>query len=113
MTALTGKKCAPCSGESGPLAGEALQQMRNQLSAWDLVDGHHLTRTFRFRDFAGGLAFVNRVGELAEKEAHHPDICLSWGKVRIELWTHKVNGLTENDFILAAKIDQLPTERNL
>jgi len=74
---------------------------------WQVVDEHHLARTFRFPDFVSALAFVNRVGELAETEGHHPNIFLAWGKVTVEVWTHKVDALTESDFILAAKIDRL------
>lgn len=74
-----------------------------------MVDEHHLVRHFKFADFKQALAFVNRVGELAEGQGHHPDILLAWGKAEITLWTHKVNGLTESDFIMAAKIDQLPS----
>jgi 4a-hydroxytetrahydrobiopterin dehydratase len=71
------------------------------------VDGHHLRREFGFGDFVSALALVNKVGELAESEGHHPDIQLSWGRVVVEIWTHKIDGLTESDFVLAAKIDQL------
>ena len=73
-----------------------------------MVNGHHLKRAFSFPDFRAALAFVNRVGELAEEQGHHPDIFLAWGKAEITTWTHKIDGLTESDFILAAKIDQLP-----
>jgi len=72
---------------------------------WKVVGEHHLEREFKFKDFAAALAFTNKVGALAEAEGHHPDICLSWGKVKVIIWTHKINGLHENDFILAAKID--------
>ena len=72
------------------------------------MDDHHLTKTFTFPDFKSALAFVDRVGALAEQQGHHPDVCLSWGKVRLDVWTHKINGLTESDFVLAAKCDRLP-----
>ena len=88
--------------------GDELQALSDELSSWSVVEEHHLSRVFcKFRDFAAALAFVNRVGELAEQQGHHPDICFGWGRVEITTWTHKIDGLTESDFILAAKIDQL------
>jgi len=102
--------CEPCRGGVPPLKGEALRALHEQTTHWDLVNDHHLPRTFKFPDFARALAFVNRVGELAEQQGHHPDIHLSWGKVRIEVWTHKIDGLHESDFIMAAKIDRLPSD---
>jgi 4a-hydroxytetrahydrobiopterin dehydratase len=105
---LADRRCVPCRGGTPPLKGEALHPLRAQLDpAWELVEEHHLARTFRFRDFAEALAFVNRVGALAEEQGHHPDIQLSWGRVRIETHTHKIGGLSESDFILAARIDRL------
>ena len=74
---------------------------------WQVVDGHHLQKVFPFPDFVTALDFTNRVGELAEQEGHHPDICLSWGRVEVEIFTHKIDGLTESDFVLAARIDRL------
>jgi 4a-hydroxytetrahydrobiopterin dehydratase len=90
-----------------PLRGEQAQRLLGQLAGWEIVEGHHLRKGFRLPDFVTALAFVNRVGEVAEKEGHHPGIFLTWGRVRIEIHTHKVDGLTESDFILAAKIDAL------
>ncbi len=91
-----------------PLKGEQLSAlMANINPSWKLVDGHHIERTFSFKDFKEALAFTNKVGEIAEKEGHHPDIFLSWGKVKIVLWTHKIDGLSESDFILAAKFDKI------
>ena len=90
------------------LEGKELHELETQLSReWQTVDGHHLERTYRFDDFAAALAFTNKVGALAEEQGHHPDICFGWGKAEITIWTHKIDGLTESDFILAAKIDQL------
>jgi 4a-hydroxytetrahydrobiopterin dehydratase len=108
MAALSERKCRPC-GEGGvPLKGGALHAYTEQLDPdWNVVDEHHLTREFRFDDFRQALDFVNKVGELAEQENHHPDIYLTYGRVRIDLWTHKIGGLHENDFVLAAKIDNL------
>jgi 4a-hydroxytetrahydrobiopterin dehydratase len=106
---LTAKQCIPCRGGVPPLAGAELDALSKQLGgAWKVVDGHHLEREYTFPDFASALAFTNRVGALAESEGHHPDIHLAWGKVRITVWTHKIDGLTESDFILAAKTEQLP-----
>lgn len=105
MTELAMRNCIPCRGGVPPLKGEALISLANQVHGWEVVDEHHLTRTYKFPDFKTALEFVNRVGEIAEREDHHPDIYLAWGKVQISIWTHKINGLTESDFILAAKID--------
>jgi len=108
MATLSEQRCKPCREGGVPLKGEALSAYAGQLDRnWDVVDEHHLSREFRFDDFRRALGFVNRVGELAEQENHHPDIYLGYGKVRIDLWTHKIGGLHENDFVLAAKIDRL------
>ena len=109
MTELAGKKCVPCRGGVPPLSGTSIKPLLAQLNVWTSVDDHHLTKTFKFTDFANALKFVNQVGEIAEREDHHPDIYLAWGKVRVDIWTHKIDGLTESDFILAAKIDEVPT----
>jgi 4a-hydroxytetrahydrobiopterin dehydratase len=107
ISTLATKACVPCGGGVPPLKGEELAALEKQLDGWDVIEEHHLAKTFRFPDFREALKFVNRVGELAEEQGHHPDLFLAWGKVEITTWTHKINGLTENDFILAAKIDQL------
>lgn len=107
-TELAARKCIPCQGGTPPLRRDEIIPLARQTPGWEVIADHHLTQNFDFPDFASALAFVNRVGEVAEQEGHHPDICLSWGKVGIEIWTHKVDGLTESDFILAAKIDELP-----
>jgi 4a-hydroxytetrahydrobiopterin dehydratase len=110
MSDLAAKNCVPCRGGIPPLTGAKLTEIQQQLAepnAWKVIDQHHLVRTYKFPDFKSALAFVNRVGALAEEQGHHPDILLTWGKVEITLWTHAVNGLTESDFILAAKIDQI------
>ena len=104
---LAGKQCVPCRGGVPPLQGEELENLKSQVPGWQVVQGHHLTRTYPFPDFRAALDFTNRVGELAEQQGHHPDLYLSWGKVEVRIWTHKIDGLTESDFILAAKIDQL------
>ena len=104
---LAEKHCVPCRGGVPPLKGEQLETLKNQVPGWQVVEEHHLAKTFTFPDFRTALDFVNRVGEVAETEGHHPDLYLSWGKVDVTTWTHKINGLTESDFILAAKIDEL------
>lgn len=105
---LANEKCLPCRGGVPPLAGEELAALLRELSnGWRVVDGHHLEKEYAFPDFAEALAFTNRVGALAEEEGHHPDIYLAWGKVRITIWTHKIDGLSRGDFVLAAKIDRL------
>lgn len=105
--ALADKTCVPCRGGVPPLKGEELRSFSKQVSEWEVVNEHHLHRDFRFPDFKQALDFVNRVGALAEEQGHHPDILLTWGKAEVTIWTHKVDGLTESDFILAAKINRL------
>jgi 4a-hydroxytetrahydrobiopterin dehydratase len=104
---LASKACVPCRGGVPPLKGAALAELAAQVSGWTIVEEHHLAKSFKFPDFRQALAFVNRVGELAEEQGHHPDLTLVWGRVDVALWTHKIDGLTESDFILAAKIDRL------
>jgi 4a-hydroxytetrahydrobiopterin dehydratase len=106
MTDLTSKKCQPCEGGIAALRGEELERLHAQLQGWTVEEEKRLAKEYRFPDFRSALAFVNRVGELAEREGHHPDIELGWGRVKITLWTHSIGGLSVNDFILAAKADQ-------
>ena len=109
MNELAQKECVPCKGWVPPLKGEALQKLSQQLgNEWRVVQEHHLEKEYTFKNFREALAFTNRVGELAESQNHHPDIYLAWGKVKTTLWTHKIDGLTESDFVMAAKIEQLP-----
>lgn len=104
---LTEKKCKPCTGEEDALAGDELASMVARVDdAWEVVDGHHLHRKFTFEDFEEALDFTNDVGDIAEEEDHHPVIHLTWGEVKLDIWTHAVDGLTENDFILAAKVEE-------
>src|SRR5882672_4395414 len=107
MTSLADKNCLPCRGGVPPLKGTQLADLQHQLPDWTVVNEHHLTRVYKFPDFKSALAFVNHVGDLAEEQGHHPDILLGWGKVEITTWTHAADGLSESDFILAAKIDRL------
>jgi 4a-hydroxytetrahydrobiopterin dehydratase len=107
MTELASKTCVPCRGDVPPLRGTELRELSRQIPGWEVVDEHHLTREFRFKNFREALDFVNRVGELAEEQAHHPDIDFGWGRATVKIFTHKIDGLTESDFILAAKVEGL------
>ncbi|MCD6175293.1 MAG: 4a-hydroxytetrahydrobiopterin dehydratase [Planctomycetes bacterium] len=105
---LSEKQCTPCCGGVEPLGTQELTPYLQQLAdGWDIIESRKLEKTFKFKNFREALDFTNRVGQLAEQQQHHPDITLSWGKVKIELWTHKIGGLHENDFILAAEIDRI------
>jgi 4a-hydroxytetrahydrobiopterin dehydratase len=107
--ALAAKSCIPCKGGVPALRGKALLPLISQLGqSWHVVHEHHLMKRFAFPDFVSALKFVNAIGEVAEREGHHPDILLGWGKVEVSIWTHKIDGLTESDFVLAAKIETLP-----
>lgn len=105
---LASETCVPCRGGVPALRGEAVRELAAQLgSEWAVRNEHHLEKEFRFRDFAEALAFTNRVGAVAEAEGHHADLLLSWGRVVVSIWTHKIDGLTRSDFVLAAKIDRV------
>lgn len=105
---LSDKSCAPCKGGVPPLKGEKVSSLYAQLQGgWKVVDEHHLEKMYTFSDFKKALAFTIKIGDLAEQEGHHPDINLSYGKVKVTIWTHKIDGLSESDFILAAKCDEL------
>jgi 4a-hydroxytetrahydrobiopterin dehydratase len=107
MVELAERECVPCKGGVPPLKGAEIQNLLAELSGWEVVNEHHLRKEYKFDNFREALDFVNRVGELAESQGHHPDICFGWGKAEITIWTHKIDGLTESDFVLAAKIDKL------
>ncbi|HEX8845009.1 MAG TPA: 4a-hydroxytetrahydrobiopterin dehydratase [Pyrinomonadaceae bacterium] len=107
MAELASRECVPCRGGVPPLRGAELLGFLEQLDGWEVIEEHHLRKNFGFKDFRGALEFVNRVGTLAEEQGHHPDISFGWGKAEVTIWTHKIDGLTESDFILAAKIDKL------
>lgn len=104
---LADMQCVPCRGGVPPLKGKELEELHANVPEWTVEREHHLHREFRFPDFKQALEFVNRVGAVAEEQGHHPDILLTWGKVGITLWTHKIDGLTQSDLIMAAKIDRL------
>ena len=108
MSELSRKQCVPCMGGVPPLDGREIKKLLDQLGkGWTVVENHHIEKEYTFDDFLQALDFTNRVGRLAEEQGHHPDIQLGWGRVKIILWTHKIDGLTESDFILAAKCDEL------
>lgn len=107
MSTLFKKKCVPCHKDTAPLERVDLIPLFDQLNlGWEVVDDHHLEKLFEFENFNEALKFTNEVAALAERENHHPDMLLSWGKVVVTLWTHKINGLSENDFVFASKVDQ-------
>ena len=107
MTDLAEQTCVPCRGGVPPMEADEAERLLARLDeGWDVVETHHLERRYEFPDFAEALAFVNAIGEIAEEQGHHPDIHLSWGRVGVEIWTHKIDGLTESDFVLAAKFDR-------
>lgn len=108
MNELAGKECVPCKGGVPPLKGEELKLLWDTLgNHWQVIDERYLEKEYNFKNFQEALNFTNRIGELAEAQGHHPDIYLSWGKVKLMVWTHKINGLTESDFIFAAKADRV------
>lgn len=104
---LADKTCVPCKGGVPALKGARIDSLKSELPGWDVIDEHHLHRAFKFPDFQKALDFVNRVGAIAEEQGHHPDVLLAWGKAEITIFTHAINGLTESDFVLAAKIDRI------
>ena len=106
MAALADRQCVPCKGGVPPLSGEEIAPLRAQLDGWNVVDNHHLEKRYKLKNFASALELVNRIGAIAEEQNHHPDIFLAWGRVEIKIWTHKINGLTESDFVFAAKCDR-------
>lgn len=110
MSSLATRKCVPCQGGVPALKGDKINELLGQLDGWEVVEEHHLSKNYSFPDFVTALDFVNRIGEIAEEQGHHPDIYLTWGKVGIQIFTHKIDGLTESDFVFAAKIDQLPRQ---
>lgn len=105
---LAKKDCIPCKGGVAPLKGNEITKLLEELANnWQVISEHHLKKEFKFPDFRTALNFTNQVAEIAEEQNHHPDIYLAWGKVEITIWTHKIDGLTESDFVLAAKIENI------
>lgn len=112
MTELADRNCVPCRGGIPPLSRDEIRPLLEQLDGWRVVDDHHLEKSYELPDFATALELVNRIGAIAESEGHHPDLALSWGRVGVAIWTHKIDGLTESDFILAAKCDAANRDRS-
>jgi 4a-hydroxytetrahydrobiopterin dehydratase len=106
---LAERECVACTSDDDPLTGEELDEFYGDIdqSVWEIVDEHHLKGTYEFEDFRDALEFTYEVGELAEDEWHHPDLHLSWGEVVVEMWTHKIDGLFETDFIMAARMGRI------
>jgi 4a-hydroxytetrahydrobiopterin dehydratase len=107
MSDLADRECVPCRGGVAALKGEALTKLLSEVNGWAAVNEHHLIKSYQFPDFREAQQFVNRVAEIAEQQGHHPDICFGWGRAEITIMTHDIDGLSENDFILAARIDRL------
>ena len=108
MSDLASKECVPCRGGVPPLTGDELLTYHTQLGGgWEVAEDHHLEKTYEFDDFRQALDYTNKVGEMADEQGHHPDIYLAWGVVKVTIWTHKIDGLTESDFVFAAKCDTL------
>lgn len=107
MSELAEQTCVPCRGGVPPMEADEAERLLEELDGkWNVVETHHLERAYEFPDFTGALEFTNAIGAIAEEQGHHPDIHLSWGRVGVEIWTHKIDGLTESDFVLAAKFDR-------
>jgi 4a-hydroxytetrahydrobiopterin dehydratase len=106
---LAEKNCVPCRGGVPPLTSAEIAPLLAEVDGWSVVDNHHLEKTYKLKNFAEALDLVNRIGAVAEEQNHHPDLLLAWGKVGVQIWTHKINGLTESDFVFAAKCDAART----
>ena len=106
-TDLADMKCVPCRGGVPALSADEADVLLKRLRGWQIVEEHKLNKSFPFKNFVEAVDFVNRITTVAEEEGHHPDLYVRWGEVRVYLWTHKVNGLTESDFFMAAKIDRV------
>jgi 4a-hydroxytetrahydrobiopterin dehydratase len=107
MTGLARKACVPCRGGTPPLAADEIRPLLAEVPEWTVIENRRIRREYRFVDFAAALKFVDRVGAMAEEQGHHPDIHLAWGRVGLEVWTHKIDGLTESDFIFAARAEEI------
>jgi 4a-hydroxytetrahydrobiopterin dehydratase len=105
MSGLAERQCVPCKGGVPPLTAAEIEPLLAQVDDWRAVDEHHLEKQYKLKNFVEALELVNRIGAIAEQQNHHPDIELAWGRVKVTIWTHKINGLTESDFIFAAKCD--------
>jgi 4a-hydroxytetrahydrobiopterin dehydratase len=105
MAGLAERRCVPCKGGTSPLTPQEIAPLLAQLDGWEVAGAHHLEKQYKLADFATALDLVNRIGAIAEEQNHHPDIFLAWGRVKVTIWTHKIDGLTESDFVFAAKCD--------
>jgi len=113
MAELAEKECVPCRGDTPPLEGDELKKFSNQLEgSWQVEDEHHLTREIKFKNFREALDYTNKVGEMSKEQGHHPEIYLTWGKVKLKVYTHAIDGLAESDFVWAAKAEKLLQEMN-
>ena len=110
MTELADKTCEPCRGGVPPLTPGQQAKLLAELNGWDIIDGHHLLRDYKFDNFVQALAFTNSAGTIAEEQGHHPEITVGWGHAQVVIWTHKIDGLTTSDFVLAAKLDRIENE---
>lgn len=104
---LAEKTCVPCRGGVPALTEAERAPLLAELDGWSVIEGHHLSRDYKFDNFVKALEFTNQAGAIAEEQGHHPEITVGWGHARVEIWTHKIDGLTESDFVLAAKFDRL------
>jgi 4a-hydroxytetrahydrobiopterin dehydratase len=104
---LADQRCIPCRGGTPPLTEDQIEPLLKQLNGWQVEEGKKLVKSFRFKNWALAIEFVNAISTVAEREGHHPDLYVRWGEVVVYLWTHKINGLTESDFFMAAKIDRI------
>ncbi len=104
---LASRECVPCQGGVPPLTPDEIAPLLARLEGWACVEDHHLEKRYTLPNFADALALVNRIGAVAEAQNHHPDLGLGWGWVTVAIWTHKIDGLTESDFVFAAKCDAL------
>ena len=107
MPGLAERQCVPCRGGTAPLTASEIAPLIEQIVDWTVVDGHHLIKVYKLRNFAEALNLVNRIAQIAEEQNHHPDLVLAWGRVEVTIWTHKINGLAEGDFVFAAKCDRV------
>jgi 4a-hydroxytetrahydrobiopterin dehydratase len=107
LSDLANKTCVPCNAQTPTLREDEISALAAHVPGWEVIERHHLKRRYSFRSFRDALRFVNRVGELAEEQGHHPDISLGWGYAEVRVWTHAIDGLSQNDFVLAAKVDAL------
>ncbi|MDP9326481.1 MAG: 4a-hydroxytetrahydrobiopterin dehydratase [Candidatus Dormibacteraeota bacterium] len=108
--ALADQKCVACTAETPPLTGTEVAQLLSQVDGWQVNDAGHLTKDYKLKNFVAAVDLVNAITPVAEEEGHHPDLHVGWGRVGVELWTHAIDGLSEADFVMAAKIDRVSAQ---